>query len=104
MKTTGAASVALLLLTACGGGFRAMREQLPAAEADAFVGCDAFLRPKLCPATGPGGAGAAQSMCMSQIAERYTALPDAAARRAFLVDAGCPSTIVRGSQVNGRTE
>jgi cytochrome c5 len=86
-----------LFATGCVTGFHEMRRTLPTNESRAFDSCYTFVSARACPARGPDGLGVHESVCMGSVAEQYTGLPNVGARRAYLVEAGCPSPVVDGA-------
>jgi hypothetical protein len=81
----------LLLLAGCAAGSTAARDGSRTAEVGplALEAC----RDVICP---PRVEVTLQERCVADWAERFAKLPDARARRAFLVEAGCPAATVDG--------
>jgi hypothetical protein len=80
---------AVLLLSA--GCAPAAYRVLPAAERDAFEACAVPVEGRNClPAP-----ELERNSCVAQLAPLYASLPDREARRAFLVQLGCPEVLVQ---------
>lgn len=78
--------VAVAVVLGCAGAseFRA----LPKPEQDAFLkSCYSPIRGRSC-------TGAYADSCMGDMLASYAKLPDTSTRRAFLVEAGCPASLV----------
>ncbi len=81
----------VLLLAACSTGSSGVRfRDLPEPERDAMDRCAPVIRRYGACAPQQDRIGVQQDVCMDQLARRYAMLPDSAARRAFLVESGCP--------------
>ncbi len=77
----------LLLLLACSAP--RLYGALPQGDRGAFEACASFVSQRAC---GQHGDSVVRQFCLADVAERYAALPPDS-RRAFLVEAGCPSSI-----------
>lgn len=87
--------VATVLLCSCASGFRDLREKASPGEWDAFTACRSFLASRACPPRGDAlDTAVHQDICMGDMAGQLAELPAGAPRRAFLVQAGCPETLV----------
>ncbi len=80
-----------LLLAACSTGSSGVRfRDLPEPERDAMDRCAPVIRRFGACAPEQNRIGVQQDLCMDRLARQYASLPDATARRNFLLDAGCP--------------
>jgi hypothetical protein len=77
----------ILFLTGCAAGTAAVSQGPAPTGAAALQAC----RDVLCP---PRVEVAMQERCMSNQAEVYAALADAKARRAWLLQKGCPASVI----------
>jgi hypothetical protein len=80
----------LLILTGCAGSTALAQRGKAETGAAALEAC----RDILCP---PRVERAMQDRCMADRGEQYGALADAKARRAFLVQGGCPEKTIDGA-------
>jgi hypothetical protein len=87
-------ALAAVLAAGCiGTGSHAMRQAVPEPEARAFDACYGFVRARAC----TDGSPAYRDACMDAEAERFGKFPDPTSRRAYLAEAGCPSSVVDGA-------
>jgi hypothetical protein len=82
----------VMLVAGCAAGSTAARDGQAQAEAErrALESCRTYLCPARVEVT-------MQNACVADREERYARLPDATAKRNFLLQGGCPATLVDGS-------
>lgn len=93
-------TVLVVLLSGCAGAaaFRA----LPETDVRAWNACYSMVRGRNCPTSGDAASGVYASVCMDDVGGQFSALPSPDERRRFLVEAGCPSSVVERVYGGGR--
>ena len=96
-------AILALVLAGCASGSRSLRASATPGEQEAFAACRTFLEARACPGGGDHmDASIRRDACIDDLARQLAALPAGPARRAYLVQAGCPEALVDAKLTEGR--